>query len=78
MPAVGDHPDSRRDRDVTPDIELEYLYHQLVERGHAKQLLSLDGGYLYELTVARIIVAGDEAVYGFVSGTLKADHFPTF
>jgi hypothetical protein len=77
MPAVGDHPDSRRDRDVTPDLELEYLYHQLVERGHARQLLSLDGGHLYELAVSRIMVAGDDAVYGYVSGTLRADHFPT-
>jgi hypothetical protein len=75
--SAGDHPDSRRDRDVTPDLELEYLYHQLVERGHARQLLSLDGGHLYELTVARIMVEGDDAVYCYVSGTLRADHFPT-
>lgn len=77
MPAVGDHPDLRRDRDITPDLEVEYLYKQLAERGHAKQVLSLDDGHLYELTVARILVAGDESVYGFVSATLRADHFPS-
>jgi len=26
MPAPGEHPDSRRDRQVTADVELEYLY----------------------------------------------------
>ena len=35
VPAPGEHPDWRRDRSMTADIELQYLYQQLVDRGHA-------------------------------------------
>jgi hypothetical protein len=66
VPAPGDYPDRRRDLDATADVELDYLYRQLVERGHARQVLSMDGGHLVELTVTRVAIAGDDAVYGFV------------
>jgi hypothetical protein len=65
-PVPGEHPDARRDRDVTADVELDYLYRQLVERGHARQVVSI-GGRLRELTVNRVYIEGDDAVYGFVS-----------
>src|SRR5580704_8951043 len=47
-PAPGEHPDARRDRDVTADVEIDYLYRQLIERGHARQVVSI-GGRLREL-----------------------------
>ncbi len=71
MPAPGAHPDARRDRKVTADVELEYLYAQLIERGRARQVLSLDGGDLYELTVRRIGIDDDDRVYAFVFAALK-------
>ena len=71
MPAPGEHPDARRDRKVTPDVELEYLYAQLIERGRARQVLSLDGGDLYELTVRRVRIGDDDRVYGLVFAVLK-------
>jgi hypothetical protein len=73
MPRVGEHPDSRRDRQITADVELEYLYHQLVERGHARQVLSADGGALYELSIIRAAIGDDRAVYGFVSVREKGE-----
>jgi hypothetical protein len=66
IPVPGEHPDRRRDRLVTADIELEYLYQQLIERGHAQQVLSIDHGHLVELTVIRVEIAGDPEIYGFV------------
>lgn len=66
MPGPGQHPDRERDRDVSADIELDYLYRQLVERGHARQVLSL-AGRLYELTVNRVEIDGDARIYAFVS-----------
>jgi len=66
-PRPGEHPDFRRDHDRTADIELDYLYEQLWTRGHARQVLSLDGGHLYELTVTRIEIAGEDGLYAFVS-----------
>jgi hypothetical protein len=66
IPVPGEHPDRRRDRLVTADIELEYLHQQLIERGHAQQVLSIDHGHLVELTVIRVEIAGDPEIYGFV------------
>ncbi len=65
-PVQGEHPDRRRDQRLTADIELDYLYRQLVERGHTRQVLAIDGGRLVELTVTRVDIADDVAVYGFV------------
>ena len=65
-PVPGTQPDRERDRDVSADVELEYMYHQLVERGHARQVVSL-GGRLFELAATRVEVAGDDAVYAFVA-----------
>jgi hypothetical protein len=70
-PAPGERPDIRRDRDVTADVELEYLCRQLIERGHARQVVSI-GGRLMELTVNRIFIEGDDALYGFVSPRSRA------
>jgi len=67
-PAAGEHPDRRRDRSLTADIEIGYLHRQLLERGHARQVIALDGGHLHEVTVTRVKVEGDDAVYGFASG----------
>lgn len=64
-PVPGEHPDRRRNRDLTADVEIDYLYRQLVERGHARQVLSLSGR-LYELSVDRVEIEGDDAIYGFV------------
>jgi hypothetical protein len=64
-PAPGEHPDARRDRDVTADVEIDYLYRQLIERGHVRQVVSI-GGRLRELTVNRVYIEGDDALYGFV------------
>jgi hypothetical protein len=75
LPKVGDHPNGRRDREITPDLELEYLYSQLIERGHAQQVISLDGGHLYELIVHPVIVAEDEAIYGFITVKLCAGRY---
>jgi hypothetical protein len=66
MPIPGEHPDQRRDRHITADVELEYLYRLLVERGHARQILSVDDGHLIELTVTRVEIADNVAIYGFV------------
>ncbi len=65
-PVPGEHPDRRRDQRLTAEIELNYLYRHLVERGHARQVLAIDDGRLMELTVTRVDIAGDAAVYGFV------------
>lgn len=67
-PSVGENPDLRRDPDVTADVEIDYLFRHLVERGHARQVLSINGR-LVELDVTRVEIEGDEAVYGFVSAT---------
>ncbi len=64
-PVAGTHPDRERDRDVSADFELEYMYRQLIERGHARQVVSL-GGRFFELTASRVEIAGDDAVYAFV------------
>ena len=69
-PLPGDHPDERRDRNLTADIELDYLYRQLIERGHARQVLAL-GGHLRELTINRVEINGDERVYAFVKPRLR-------
>lgn len=66
IPRPGGYPDDRRDREVTADVELDYLYAQLVERGHAGQVISV-GGRLRELSVTRVYIENDDAVYGFVS-----------
>lgn len=66
IPVPGEHPDRCRDRFVTADIELEYLYQQLIERSHAQQVLSIDHGHLVELTVIRAEIVGDPEIYGFV------------
>lgn len=66
-PTVGERPDARRDRNVTADIELDYLYQKLVADGHARQVVSVGGRYR-ELTITRVYIEGDDdAVYGFVS-----------
>jgi hypothetical protein len=68
-PLPGDHPDTRRDHALTADVEIDYLYRQLVSRGHARQVISLDGGHFHEISVNRIEIRGDDAIYGFVSAT---------
>jgi hypothetical protein len=78
LPKPGDHPNGRRDQEITPDLELEYLYRQLIERGHAQQVVSLDRGHLYELTVHRVIISEDEAIYGFITVKLRADRYSGF
>ena len=65
-PAPGDQPDRRRDRDISADIEVEYFYRQLVERGHTRQVLSI-GGLLLELAANRIYIDGDDRVYAFIT-----------
>jgi hypothetical protein len=75
-PRPGEHPDFRRDQDRTADVELEYLHEQLLQRGHAQQVLSLDGGSLYELTATRIEIAGQDGVHAFVSSKLRSPKQP--
>jgi hypothetical protein len=70
-PQPGDHPDQRRDRDMTADIELDYLYRQVVGRGHAQQVISLDGGRLYELEATRVMISSEPGVYAFIAATLR-------
>jgi hypothetical protein len=70
MPLVGEHPDSRRDRNVTADVELDYLYRHIVERGHAQQVVSIDG-LLYELTATRVEIDDDPAIYALVAAKLR-------
>jgi hypothetical protein len=65
-PQPGDHPDLRRDRNLTADVELDYLYRKLIERGHARQVLAIDSR-LVELTFRRVYIEGDNRVYAFVS-----------
>lgn len=65
-PLLGEHPDRRRDRRWSAEIELDYLYRQLIERGHACQVLAFDDARLVELRVTRVAIDGDDAVYGFV------------
>jgi hypothetical protein len=63
-PAAGECRDSRRDRHITADVELDYLYYQLLTRGRARQVLSIDDGQLYELRIKRVTILGDDAVFG--------------
>ena len=65
-PRPGDRPDLRRDQNRTADIELDYLYRQLVERGHARQVVVFDNR-IAELAVTRVHIDGDDRVYGFVA-----------
>ena len=65
-PVPGEHLDARRDRDITADVEFDYLYRHLVERGRAQQVVSI-GGRLRELIINRVYIAADDAMYGFVS-----------
>jgi hypothetical protein len=64
-PHPGDHPDARRDPRLNADVEMDYLYRMLIERGHARQVFSGHHHHL-ELNVTRVAIAGDPAVYGFV------------
>lgn len=64
-PHAGDHPDQRRDPKRNADVEMDYLYRMLLERGHARQVFSGRHHYL-ELNVTRVIIDGDAAIYGFV------------
>ncbi|MGH7092100.1 MAG: hypothetical protein ACREFB_01025 [Stellaceae bacterium] len=72
LPHPGDHPDLRRNPSLTADIELDYLYRQLAQRGHAQQVLSLDSGELRELAITRVDIDGDDRLYGFVSPRVRA------
>lgn len=64
-PHPGDHPDARRNPNLNADVEMQYLYRMLIERGHARQVFSGHHHHL-ELNVTRVEIAGDQAVYGFV------------
>jgi hypothetical protein len=64
-PQPGDHPDARRNPSLNADVEMQYLYRMLIERGHARQVFSGRHHHL-ELNVTRVEIAGDPAVYGFV------------
>jgi hypothetical protein len=66
FPAVGDHPDIRRNRELTADCEVRHLHQSLLERGHVRQILAMDGNALIELVVTRVIIGDDSDVYGFV------------
>jgi hypothetical protein len=66
IPTPGEHPDDRRDSTISTDVELEYLHRQLLERGHAQQMISYRGR-LVEMAFDRIYVEGDDSVYAFVS-----------
>lgn len=60
-PLPGEHPDARRDREITADVGLDYLYQQLIERGHAQQVISI-GGRFRKLSVRRVHIEGDDGV----------------
>jgi hypothetical protein len=64
-PHAGDHPDVRRDPNLNADVEMAYLYRVLIERGHARQVLT-GHHYHLELNVRRVEIDGDSSVYGFV------------
>jgi hypothetical protein len=64
-PRPGDHPDARRNPSLNADVEMDYLYRMLIERGHARQVFA-GRHHDHELNVTRVEIAGDPAVYGFV------------
>ena len=66
IPSVGERADRHRDLNRMADVELDYLYKQLVERGHAHQVVGIDDGSLKQLAISRVGIAGDDAIYGFV------------
>src|SRR5882672_3693038 len=65
-PAPGECPDCRRDRHITADVELDYLYFSSLPVAAPGRCCRSDGGRLYELRIMRVTMAGDGAVYGFV------------